>query len=91
MRRLVAVLLGIALGAIVGIMAAIPILVVLNIVGVTGFREDLPLHGVIPFIATLWGSRFSVASRERPSAGVAARQRLRARDPSGSSDDVRHR
>jgi hypothetical protein len=55
MRRLVAVLLGIALGAIVGIMAAIPILVVLNIVGVTGFREDLPLHGVIPFIATLWG------------------------------------
>jgi hypothetical protein len=55
MGRLAAVLLGIVLGAIVGIMAAIPILVTLDIAGVTDSKEDLPLHGVIPFVATLWG------------------------------------
>jgi hypothetical protein len=55
MWKLVAVLLGILFGAVGGLVVAVPILVILNIMGMTTSREDLPLHGVIPFIATIYG------------------------------------
>jgi hypothetical protein len=49
------VLLGLVLGFIAGLAVALPIVVVLDIAGVTTSREDLPLHGVIAFVATVWG------------------------------------
>lgn len=58
MRKLVTVLLGVLLGVIAGLLVAVPILVALNVAGVTDFREDLPLHGVVPFVATLDGCVF---------------------------------
>jgi hypothetical protein len=58
MRKLVTVFLGLVLGVIAGLVVAVPILVALNVASITDFREDLPLHGVVPFVATTDGCVF---------------------------------
>jgi H+/Cl- antiporter ClcA len=55
MPKFLTVLLGCLLGAVAGLVVAVPILVVLNAADVTTFKEDLPLHGWIPFVATVYG------------------------------------
>jgi hypothetical protein len=55
MPKFVTVLLGCLLGVVADLIVAVPILVILNAADVTTFKEDLPLHGWIPFVATVYG------------------------------------
>jgi TctA family transporter len=55
MPKFVIVLLGCLLGVVAGLVVAVPILIVLSAADVTTFKEDLPLHGWLPFVATVYG------------------------------------
>lgn len=55
MRKLLTALFGAVLGAAAGVTVSVPVLLALDAMGITTSREDVPLHGVIPFIVTVYG------------------------------------
>jgi hypothetical protein len=55
MRRFMIVVLGLVAGIVAGFVVAVPILLGLDALGVTGSEQDPPLTGWIPIVATLDG------------------------------------
>ena len=55
MRKVLTALLGLLLGVAAGLTVSVPIIAVLDAMDITTSPEDLPLHGVIPFIVTVYG------------------------------------